>query len=116
MSSNSVQSLKPIPLESLIEHELGRQRQIFRRTAPAHSYNVLPTFDDPACYPVLPIRHRVLVELQRDSLALPWCEVVHFGEGFEHEWDVREFEGRREGNVELDDVRARDGTSVGDRD
>lgn len=105
-----------IPLESLVDLELGRQLQRLGRTAVPYPDAVHAALDDPARDPLLPVRHGVLVEGELGNFALTGREVDDLREGLQLQWRVRELGRRREGDVELDDFGAGNGAGVSDLD
>ena len=107
---------QPVPLKPLRDFNIRRQLQRRRCAAIPNPNAIHPILDDPALDAVLPVRHRVLVQLQAHRRALSRGEVDDLRERLEHQRRMRELGRRRERNVELHDFRACDVAGVRDLD
>lgn len=113
-TSNERTRLQPTPLQTLANHKRGAQRQ--RVTTRSHAHPILAPLDHPAGDPILPIRHRELVERQHDARARTRREVLDFCKRAKHPPRMGHLGRRRHRHVQLRDLGPGDRARVGHRE
>jgi len=97
-------ALQSVPLKTFCEFEHALQQQpVAARPDP---YPINPILHNPSSNSLVPIRHRVLVQVQLYLLALSWVEAIYLHKRLQHEWRMAQIGGSGHGDVELHDLRS----------
>ena len=102
---------EPWPLEFLVDHESRRCPNVLTRRGCIN--RIHSRFCQPAIYPFFPVRNSILVQNKLDSRCLAGLQ-EHLGKRLQCTWWMCECGSGRKGCVQLHDLRASEGSDVGE--